>query len=704
MHHKQKIFLVLVVLSATVPLLMSCDSATEPQDGTNHPPSAPAMSQTHGCPPDGAVDQLIHSTLRWTCSDPDGDALTFDVHLGPDGSEPIPLVSTGQCAFQYTTVPLEVNTAYRWQIVARDARGAATASPIWTFTTRGEDTIPPMIRITNPAYDSDVSDTIMITASADDNYGVISVDFYVDGQLLFADRESPWRCMLPTTVYLDSTEHFIEAVATDDGDNTGIQTLRFMVFNDNRPPQTFLFHEDICINTENEDSPLPGIRLGWSASDDGNAPPEYEWRLYGPYDTAFVVPLRVIYDNGELMATVDLDALPATIGDLSQPLRHSRGSNFDTDSTDVWVSAPEETLYDVFRDLTIENTCAYKFIAWVRARDDRGLTDQSPAFGEFLVYEAMFERGVAVFDETGYTRNIGRWAPTSMDTCKAVLRRYIIGAGYTDFDTTSGTDYFFTATRKDVQGTRIQAQWPTLIDVLSHKLIIFFNDDSDGLMSEYPWFGLLPWIYFGMDAGIPTWVLARDLAEATTNIPAGKVVQKSYRFEKYFGIQTITAEGWIRSVIDDPFNPVFNEEFIGAAALVGDLPGIDVDFSLLESRYPRFFLDTSHIMQGLPEVGVATPGEYAVPLHQYVSRHGTASAYQDGTCAVRQNRDGVRSACWLFTPIAMEIEPMQQAFTATLEWLTQPDKAASSDGLRERRERIVQFLEDLTTARPASDQ
>ena len=56
----------------------------------NSPPSEPSTP----APADAATDQSIDVTLSWTCSDPEGDSLTFDVHFGTT-NDPV-VVSSGE--------------------------------------------------------------------------------------------------------------------------------------------------------------------------------------------------------------------------------------------------------------------------------------------------------------------------------------------------------------------------------------------------------------------------------------------------------------------------------------------------------------------------------------------------------------------------------------------------------------------------------
>ena len=85
----------------------------------------------------------------------------------------------------------------------------------------------------------------------------------------------------------------------------------------------------------------------------------------------------------------------------SQPLAHSQGPSYASNPADVWVTDQQTTIYDVFKDVpNITKTSQYKFVFWVRARDDGYVPDPTPSFSQFLVVEALFEKSVAVFDET----------------------------------------------------------------------------------------------------------------------------------------------------------------------------------------------------------------------------------------------------------------------------------------------------------------
>jgi len=95
----------------------------------NSPPETP--SNPH--PPDGATDVPIDVDLSWSCSDPDGDSLEYDIYFGT--YNPPPLVERGYASTTYDPGTLEHGTKYYWKVVARDEHGAESESEIWEFTT-----------------------------------------------------------------------------------------------------------------------------------------------------------------------------------------------------------------------------------------------------------------------------------------------------------------------------------------------------------------------------------------------------------------------------------------------------------------------------------------------------------------------------------------------------------------------------------------
>ncbi|KUK93584.1 MAG: Leucine Rich Repeat domain protein (Modular protein), partial [Thermotogales bacterium 46_20] len=107
------------------------------EDPMNNPPNTPSNPS----PEDGAGDQPIILTLSWTCSDPDGDDLVYDLY-GAEQGQSLMLFESGIVGKSFMLNFLEENKTYNWQIAANDQRGGYTLGPVWTFSTgEFEDTV-----------------------------------------------------------------------------------------------------------------------------------------------------------------------------------------------------------------------------------------------------------------------------------------------------------------------------------------------------------------------------------------------------------------------------------------------------------------------------------------------------------------------------------------------------------------------------------
>ncbi|MDH4337488.1 MAG: T9SS type A sorting domain-containing protein [Candidatus Krumholzibacteria bacterium] len=101
---------------------------------TTRPENLPPLVPASPSPPNNSTNRPLASVLGWQCSDPDGEAVTFDVYFGT--GFPPPLLAAGVETNSFSPGTLAFSTQYRWRIVARDERGAETSGPTWTFATK----------------------------------------------------------------------------------------------------------------------------------------------------------------------------------------------------------------------------------------------------------------------------------------------------------------------------------------------------------------------------------------------------------------------------------------------------------------------------------------------------------------------------------------------------------------------------------------
>lgn len=110
---------------------------------TNHPPDKPALLN----PADHAKDQPLSVTVRWQGSDPDGDTLTYEVHLGTTQANMARVTTTQSQSL--TLSNLKESTTYYWKVIAHDGQ-ESTESETIRFTTRGSALTAPLRIETTP--------------------------------------------------------------------------------------------------------------------------------------------------------------------------------------------------------------------------------------------------------------------------------------------------------------------------------------------------------------------------------------------------------------------------------------------------------------------------------------------------------------------------------------------------------------------------
>ena len=157
----------------------------------NSPPNTPIDPE----PEDGATEVDIEADLSWSCSEPDGDNLTYDVYFEADDPTPDELVSNNQSESWYDPGTMEYGTHYYWQIVAWDEYGLSTEGLVWDFTTGSEPNDPPNLP-SNPSPED----------------GATEVDIEAD---LSWDCDDPDGDSLTYDVYFDTVNPPVDKVSDD---------------------------------------------------------------------------------------------------------------------------------------------------------------------------------------------------------------------------------------------------------------------------------------------------------------------------------------------------------------------------------------------------------------------------------------------------------------------------------------------------------
>jgi len=146
----------------------------------NRPPNMPSNPD----PYDGSTNvPNYNARLSWTCSDPDGDPLTYNVYLGTNKNN-LPLVKSGLSKAEYNTGPMQIRTYYYWRVIAQDPYGASKAGPVWSFKTgdMGGTHRPPNTpsnpRPANESISVDIDDDLFWDGGDPESGDMVRYDIY----------------------------------------------------------------------------------------------------------------------------------------------------------------------------------------------------------------------------------------------------------------------------------------------------------------------------------------------------------------------------------------------------------------------------------------------------------------------------------------------------------------------------------------------
>lgn len=126
---------------------------------------------------------------------------------------------TQTAAHAQTLTSLTPDTEYHYRVKSRDASGNLATSTDATFRTAALDVQPPTVGITSPTGGT-VTGTIAVNADANDNAGVVGVQFRLDGNNLNADDAVAPYSTNWNTASASNGSHTLTAVARDASGNT----------------------------------------------------------------------------------------------------------------------------------------------------------------------------------------------------------------------------------------------------------------------------------------------------------------------------------------------------------------------------------------------------------------------------------------------------------------------------------------------------
>ncbi|WP_321376289.1 T9SS type A sorting domain-containing protein [uncultured Draconibacterium sp.] len=144
----------------------------------NNPPNLPYNED----PDDNKTNVSVYlSELNWSCSDPDGDDVDYEVYFEKGDATPNDKIGSPSGSDQSLSsiLPLDYDSKYYWQIIAIDDYGDETEGEIWEFTTESKPNTTPTISRKSPTSSSvtvAANTSTKFTASSYDEDGAGDLD------------------------------------------------------------------------------------------------------------------------------------------------------------------------------------------------------------------------------------------------------------------------------------------------------------------------------------------------------------------------------------------------------------------------------------------------------------------------------------------------------------------------------------------------
>jgi hypothetical protein len=555
---------------------------------------------------------------------------------------------------------------------------------------------------------------------------------------LLSNLDDPVRTYVPQYV-------FVQAI--DDGGLYSNVAYRAFLRNNN-PPSTRILGFDSTV-TPFIDAPqagglATGIKFSWMATDvqdyPTDPPPfEFQWRLYGPYDSvtfknlentfrkvAFVTTDARIFIQDDTDPTNDtlifcdtayyasgtaitcdtilIDTVQVTnlyghldtILNIDNPeFANDSNYNYIADSSKNgltgWVLNTRDSIYDAFRRRPADTTQQARFIFWIRSRDDAKGPDVTPAFQSFTVVSPKYEHALLIADaERSYEINPRNQARAKLywDTL------------YHLWDSTyaHGLSDDFVLSRDYTMISQASGNVLTLFQLLSHKMVIVVNDEVISGVFATP--DIERSVFTALDAGVSVWMCGRAMIAGGENKPPERLCignpgfpadtkNAARNYYYYFGVQCYQHSGWDYFALGMPPLTIDRriEDFIGTASLdTVTWPDLVVDTNRLHKFYGwgGDFFPWRADLGALPEVGYMISAFGTEPMHLYRSKYGAqalpdpiGTSFDGRPVMHRINRGFYRSVVSLFTPYCFTPATGNKTVLETLEWMYYPFEIAA---------------------------
>ena len=230
------------------------------------------------------------------------------------------------------------------------------------------DTSPPLLTITNPADQSTVADTVLISVYAFDNDEIELVELFLNEESVLSQNEGPFEYTWVTTAYAEDQHHTIQARAMDISGNYN-QTKKIQVLVDNVPNPDLVSPTGTILYPANGQTVTDTVQWVVAAADndgvasvtfyidgdsittDAELPYEFTWVTYAVADQVYSLSTTIldISGNSTILGPISVivDNIPAPdttppTGNITYPPSSASVSGTVT----IKVSAYDDTAVD----------------------------------------------------------------------------------------------------------------------------------------------------------------------------------------------------------------------------------------------------------------------------------------------------------------------------------------------------------------------
>ncbi len=318
------------VMLLIIALVLGCSKDDEP---TPTPKNQAPKSFSISSPQNNAIGVSVTPTLKWSAAtDPDGDAVVYDVHIGTDNPPATAVAQKVSGTSHEVSSALEYETKYYCRIIAKDAKGARTESAVASFTT-AKNATPSAAVLTKPAHSAtgiERTPTLEWEASQDPEGEEVTYDIYFGTTnpptVAVSENQTETTFSVPDADALDfeTTYYWFIKAKDSNGGGTDSEVFSFTVV-ENKAPEAF-----------NLMTIIHGLT-------DASLTPAFEWQTASDPEGEAVTYSFLLSENGGTSFKTLANGNSGTTYKITTNLKHNTKYRWKVIARDAFGNTTEST-------------------------------------------------------------------------------------------------------------------------------------------------------------------------------------------------------------------------------------------------------------------------------------------------------------------------------------------------------------------------